>query len=135
MRKSNLLGGRAAGDDEDEEDPLDRYMREIEEQTGVAKNKNQRSDGKVNFTKGETLGNIGLDGQLNASARGEKMAGDDEDHDAVNFYLSQRKAVPSNRRTEVYKSSKAYDAEDLKEEDYAQMTSQQKFEFVTNDNG
>ena len=67
MRKSNLLQPNSSskpnndvvypcGDDE-EEDPLDAYMREIEEQAGV-KTSSIANGSRVAFTKGATLGNL-----------------------------------------------------------------------------
>ena len=41
--------------------------------------------GRVAFTKGDTLGNI----DMVPKGRGEKLAGDDEDVDAVQFYASK----------------------------------------------
>ena len=63
-------------------------MREIEKQAGMPST--QGLDKKVAFSKGETLGNYGMSnqqknaGQVNLSSeKGEKLAGDDEEVDAV----------------------------------------------------
>ena len=58
MRKSNLLNNtttQAAADDS-EEDPLDAYMKEINQQAGITEPKKA----PIKFSKGETLGNVGI---------------------------------------------------------------------------
>ena len=78
--------------------------------------------------------------------RGEKLAGDDEEIDAVQYYamkkLQNQKKQAGGRRLEVFKSSKTYgEAADqdeisaMQEENYGSLTHEQKLELVTNDNG
>ena len=106
MRNSNLLqaNNHKSGDNIDEksvngkdqdiiyseEDPLDKYMREMQEQTGQAPVQPEKQ--KITFTKGETLGNLDKSRTpafIVSSSKGEKM-GDDEEIDAADFYSSRK---------------------------------------------
>ena len=134
MRQSNLLGNKQAERkrvEEEEEDPFDAYMREIDKEVGKAA-PGGKPDGQIKFSKGETLGNLNANGQhktsritpqnLKASShvnRGEKLGADDEP-DAMDFYYAKQaqklsnhaKQSLTNKRNEVYSSSRAYDKDD-----------------------
>lgn len=70
MRKSNLLvankdrGHDDRVDEDEEEDPLDKYLRELQEQAGVPMTQNVTKGRKIEFSEGETLGNLNRQGQV-----------------------------------------------------------------------